>query len=379
MLTLHARLWHVVAAATVLTAAQAALAQEDPIPDPKPPTREEIAGMLEKALPSIIGSDNAGLVAKLLAPRLGKPLSQGFSAATATRRVFGTAQPTLTPDCAVLLTPTGDPDPGECTAYRGAEAGGKGYTRLSYSKHMGLGTVKLLKRPTDVSVTPAGLKPVQLPDADAYARATNFLTSAFGLPGEEIPVPPEDAKNPYPVRSLSLGYGDVGRSKGSTAIRKVVTIQRGLFVDLRDRTGKSVLPWVQAPGRAIVVLDDGGIRQATVLRWSELRPNPRTDAKLAKTRSALVEEMAEDLLHVNRAPIASLKAMIVITEARVSSASQGTFGYLLPAVRLSVSPVPSALLEDDQAKQYSTAGYLREYPLVGTLEDAADDEAGPAS
>lgn len=354
-----AKRWGALVALAAFAMPPAARAGDEPPPDPRPPSRSELVQQIDAALPGMIASANSELVDKLIHAKMGSPLSRSFDAAKAVKAIFGRTPPTFAPDCKQLFTPTGDVDTGACMATRGQRGGQGAFTRLGFSKHLGLGTIKYLKRSADGSVTPASLAPVKLTDSQAYAQALAFLQGTLGLPPEEVPQPPAGAKNPLPVRNLVLAWADKPGAGGSVAVQKVVLIQRGFFVDLKGSGGGRDLPWVQGPGQARVLLDDSGIQQAVIRGWQELRANPAVDPKNAKTRSELVDEIANDLLGENVVPIASMRFTIALT-----GVPAGSFGLLLPAVRMTASPVPADLSEAGQAEAVSTAGFVREYALV---------------
>lgn len=355
----RAKRWGALVTTACLGLPWVASAGDVPPTDPRPPSRAELVKQIGDWLPGLIGSSNSELVDKLINAKMGSPLSRSFDAAKAVKAVFGRTTPTYAPDCKQLFTPTGDIDPGECMATRGQRGGTGAFTRLSFSKHLGLGSIKYLKRPADGSVLPSNLKPVKLSDADAYAQALTFLQTNFGLPPEEIPQPPAGAKNPLPVKNLVLAWGDKPGTGGSVPVRKLVLVQRGFFVDIKGSGGQQDLPWVQGPGQARVLLDDTGIQQAVIRNWQELRANPAVDPKNAKSRSELIEEIADDLLGENVVPIETMRFTIVL-----SGTPAGSFGLLLPAVRMTAAPVPNDLGEAGQASAVSTAGFVREYALV---------------
>lgn len=349
-------------AVLLLMANRPVLAQEPPPPDPQPPTRDELVKLVDAVLPPVIGKDNSVLVKKLLGAKLGKPIREGFDLDTAVKAIFGKNRPTFASDCRRLYTPIGDPDPGECDASLGQASGAGAYTMLSYSKHLGLGTVKYLRRlpaPT-VDVDPATLKPVQIDKKTAYEKSVEFLVKVLGVPPEEIPQPPADAKNPYPVRHVLATWGSGDQRLGSVPIKQVIVVQRGLFVGIPSPgPGEPSLPWVQGPGRAVVVLDDTGIWQVKVNDWQELVPYPGVSEKDAKSRQELADEIADDLLNNGVALIDHVKSMVLI-----SAVPDGTRGLLLPAVRVTLSPVAKTLSEADQGKAWTSAGVVLEYPLV---------------
>lgn len=339
-------------------------ARDDPPDDPTPPSRDELMEDIAKALPEIIKEDNSELVGALLAARRGKPLSETFSQDAAIQAVFGGVRPRFSPGCKLLTTPTGDPDPGNCTASVGIQAGGGAYSRLVFAKNMGLGNVKYQRRSAARIIRPEDLKPVRLGDRDAYQKATDFLSQTFGLDLSEVPVPPDDAKNPYPVRQLVLGWNDDSGNKGSVVTHKLVMLRRGLKTEIRE------LPWVPAPGDAMVMLDDSGIEQAAIRNWMELREHPNISPGDAKSRSQLVEDIADELLPAVQSPIAILTTSIVL-----DAIPEGSRGLVLPAVRVLMSPVPRDLSEEEQEKLGpSSKGIIIVIPLVDIPEGAPGEE-----
>lgn len=327
---------------------------DDQRPDPKPPARGALSELVEAALPELIGDDNRGLVGQLREARLGTPLSQAFDPGKIIAELFEDPEPVYAPACEELRTEAGDPDPGSCSVSSGEVSGRGAFKELRFSKHMGLGTVTFQSREADRELQADELKPVGLSQEEAYQRATRQLVAIFDLPAEEIPEPPDNAKNRFPARNLAVGRGDQSGSKGQIPVKKVVSIQRGLYVGI-DR-----LPWIPAPGRATVVMDDEGASQIMIRNWQELRPHPQLLPENAKSRAELVEEIVEDLLTVNDAPVARMRSRIIFTALPAS-----TYGLMVPTLQVSVSPLPAELSEEQQAKvPTATAGYVREYSLV---------------
>lgn len=356
------RSWAAVAA-IALIGPQLSFAQEPP-DDPRPPSRDELVNLIGAALPDIIGDDNSALVETLMNPGLGAPIRESFDLAEAVRTLFGRALPTFASDCKRVTTPAGEPDPGNCTGARGDASGPGAYTQLSFSKHLGLGNLKYSQRSADTGLSPDDLVRVQMSDAEAYGQATAFLTETFGVPPEEIPQRPKGV--PPPVRDLVMAWADEQGAAGAVAIQKVVTIQRGLKVDIAE------LPWVRATGDAMVVMDDQEIQQAAVRNWVDLIPHPDVDPANAKSRSELTDEIVEDLLNVNKIPIDSMRSQIVL-----AGITNGVFSIkMLPSLLLSVAPVARDPEEAEQHMAWSTAGFLREYSLVNLVDRGEDEAAG---
>jgi hypothetical protein len=346
------------AAGLALAAAGGAQAQRA---DPDP-TLDQLVKLVGDAMPPIIGDSNVELVDKMLNVKLGKPLSQTFNFNTARAAVFGPRiTPNLSPDCPRISTPSGDPDQGECMAFVGDEKGDKAYRSLSYSKNLGLGNVRFLFRPDVVNLNPEDLKPVVTEDGEVYAKGLDWLGRNFGLPLEELP-PPPDART-LPVRSLTIGF-DPKVGADPVVVQKVVNLRRGL-----ELASPIVLPGTNlalthlpAPGGArIAFAADGSVVNASINHWVELRRNDKIAGRLAKGKSALVQEIAEDLFQSGGGSIDAVKILIGL-----SSASQGTFGWLLPAVQVQV------LLggRDAQPGTLTSTPYIREYSLVELEENA---------
>jgi len=324
------------------------------------PSLDRLLGLVGAALPPVIGDSNSGLVEALLSADLGTPLSKSFNFNTARGGTFGARiTPAFGPDCQRTGTPTGDPDQGECTATTGQEGGGEAFKSLSFSKNLGVGNIRYLSRPRVVDLKPGDLKPVKMSNPDAYGKAVEFLGKYLGLPTNEIPTPPNGEL--VPVKDLTIGF-DKGAGQAPVVVQKVVYLRRGLklkspFVDPQT---KRELTYVPAPGLARVAMDaDGQVTQAVISNWQELRRSDQVDPRNAKTRDQLVQEIARNLLAEGGGNVASLKILI-----GMSSEFRGTYGLLLPAVQVYVSPGG----RDTEPPGATTAGYVREFALV----DAAD-------
>jgi hypothetical protein len=160
------------------------------------------------------------------------------------------------------------------------------------------------------------------------------------------------------------GQSVQGENINPIVIQKLVRIPRGLRVDLPpDPTSGRSLPYVPAPGVAKVLFDANGMAGMMVEDWQELRTDPTLNAGNAKKRSDLVREIAEDLLADGGGRIANVSAHIVF-----GSDWRGTFGYLVPAVRVYVAPVVGTLNADQfdeiERGKIGTAGIVREYALI---------------
>ena len=379
MSKLSHRRWRGIAVLVLGAVAYAATAQEDPPEDPTPPSREEIMRMIDEALPSLIGDDNSGLVEQLLDARLGKPISENLDLDASLRAIFGRRRPALDPDCLRDTTASGDPSPDPCIATVGDAAGRGAYTEFSWSKNLGFGDLKFMRRLADGSVMPGEIKPVQMTDKEAYDAALNFLVGTMGVPPEEIPQAPDGANNPFLVRTLAIGGIDpTGRQEVIEAM-KMVQIPRALLVNLRDPTTGRELPYVPSTGEAYVLMNDEGIWQASVRKWREMVRSSRVDPRNAKSRDELIEEITDTIMDNSASPIVLLGVRLELqaVEPVRSAASQKVLWAMLPAVQISISPVARDPDEDEQHQAGpDTAGHTLDFSLVKLSDEqlgASDD------
>jgi hypothetical protein len=327
---------------------------------------DQITKFVDGALPPIIGSSNTELAKQLLAPPLAPPLSKTFSLPLASRAVFGRSQPAFAPDCSRAGTAVNEPDQGDCNAFIGTPDGPGQFTQLSFSKNLGVGNIRFVSRPAfNPNFVPGDLKPVTISDGAALDQAVAFLSGNFGLSKTEFPLPPAGVPNAAPfVSGLAVAGGSVtGEQVAPVVIQKLVQIPRGLLLNLQDTSGQ-VVPFVPAPGVAKILIDASGIVGGIVENWQELRVDPTLNPANAKTRSQLINEIAQDLLADGGARIANVSAHIVY-----SSDWRGTFGYLVPAVQVYVAPATGQLNVDQlgliESQKIGTAGIVREYALIG--------------
>lgn len=334
--------------------------------EPKPISLAELARLVGEALPPIIGDNNTDLVKKLSAAKLGAPLSKSFSLTKAQQAAFGRQRPNGAPDCSRLITSAGDLDVGSCVQTRGESGGTGAFAMLSFSKNLGVGNIKLLKRPAETELSPDKLKPVEISDAKAFETAVKFVSDSLGLPATEIPTPSPTAGR-YPVRSLAMGYGDE-KALGQVVIKKVVNLRRGLAIDpITDpKSGRSI-DRVLAPGHATVVLDDSGVQQVSVVDWRELVPNPKLDPAQAKTRDQLVKEISEDLFNEGIQEVSKLAILIGMRGGLPNpddpdSPTCPACVFMAPSVVVAISQVAK---DTGPVAGSSSSGVVKEYNLVG--------------
>jgi hypothetical protein len=152
-------------------------------------------------------------------------------------------------------------------------------------------------------------------------------------------------QTPFVGNLAVAGQSIQGEAVRPMVIQKLVSIPRGLRVDLQDPASGRSLPFVPAPGVAKVLFDASGIANVMLENWQELKVDPTLTARNAKSRNELITEIAQDLFADGGARIANVSAHIVY-----GSDWRGTFGYLVPAVRVYVAPA-SGNLNNDQLKQ----------------------------
>jgi hypothetical protein len=332
--------------------------------------------MVDGALPSLIGEDNSELVAQLLGAQMGTPISESFDPEEALATIFGRV-PKIPANCRLVVTKTGDPSPEPCVVKKGKAEGRGAYTEFSWSRNLGFGDLRYLRRVADRQLQPGDLKPVQMTDEEAYRMALDFLVETMGLPPEEIPMPPQDAQIPLPVRTLAIGGADPQGQRTLLPAMKMVQVPRGLLADLRDPVTGQALPYVPAPGEAYVLMNDEGIWQASVRQWRELERSPMVDPANAKSRSELIAEITDAILENETTPIHSLGVKIGIQagDPLLLPAVQKVRSAMLPAVQISISVAPRDASEEEQGRLGpSTAGQTHEFLLVHMQEGGLRDE-----
>ena len=329
-----------------------------------PPSRGEISRIVREMMPPVLKTDLPALVDNLLNVELGKPLNESFDPERAAAQVFGRLPRSPAPDCLRRGTPVGEADQADCVVSNGQEGGAGAYTRLSYSKNIGAGNIKFLRRGPVQDLDPSKLASVKTSDAQVDAGAREFLVSSFGLPPNELPVLPAGVRPP--VRQLTIGF-DKGSGIAPVVVQKTVHLRRSLKLPkpISIPGTNAQLTHITGPGSAMVALDDTGVVGAAVADWHALRRDPNISARNAKTTEDLIEEIADDIFEEGGGPIASMRFQIV-----VASDWRGSHGLLLPAVQVYVAPVARDPTEDQQRQMAggTTAGMVREYALVRRSE-----------
>jgi hypothetical protein len=330
---------------------------------------EQVSSIVDSALPPILAGDNSAIAAQMLDPPLAPPLRETFSSQAAMRALFEHDGHKGMPDCSPKGAKHDGSEDDECNVDVGSSHGNGAFRHLVFSKDLSTGNIRFLTRPAfNPNFVAADLKPVTMSDADALSRAVSLLTKGFGLSATEFALPPASLVAVRPngvVSSLTIrGSSDSGEAVAPTVIQKLVHIRRGLLVKLPSDANGHTQTFVPAPGEAKVVLDTTGVVGVMVEDWRELRLNPAANPKFAKSRQALVSEIAQDLVGDGGARIAHLSAHLVYgTDCRSAG-----FCYLVPSIRVTVAPA-TGLLDAGQFRQIvaeniGTAGFVREYALI---------------
>lgn len=354
----------VILAGLILAAANPAFAQKREFQ-----SKEDLAGFLRERMPDYLKSDDQlnGIVAQILKTPIAAPLRQTFDPNKALKTLIPDGTSVQSTDCRRTGTPGGERDPGDCTATIGDESGAGAFARFSYSKSIGFGNIKFVKRPPVPTQPPEPekLPAVKVADDVALQDAVKLLTETLGLPKEELPLPPAGAKGGLPVRSLNVQGAEDGKTGAAITIQKVVFLQRGFPLAKPIPSGQGTLTHIPGPGKAVVMYGADGLAGLAVQGWHELRADPDMSDSDTKSGAQLMEEIAEDLFNEGVRSAADIRLGILI-----GSDQRNQIGLLLPAVQVSVLPVPATLSEDEQRKLagQATAGIIREYSLVNRKE-----------
>ena len=211
-------------AGLVLAGAGAPLAQGAEFQSPR-----EIAAFLGERMPPFLKDE--ALRRRLVGDMLNvKPTRLAFDANAAIKLLTGDGSVLLSTDCRRPGTPVGERDPGDCTASIGDETGPGEFSRLSYSKSIGFGNIKFIKRPAVPTQLPdpEKLPSPKLGDREAYDAARKLLVD-LGLPLSELPDVPAGVPGGLPVRNLNV-QGGGEKPLAPITIRKVVFQQRGFLL-----------------------------------------------------------------------------------------------------------------------------------------------------
>lgn len=362
-----------VAAATF--AACAALATVAPITSDAQTAgdREVLRAAVLNALTPMLGSDSGEVVGRLMKVKIEGSISRNFNLAKVNQAAFGRNGGVAAADCRVATTPANEPDEGQCLLESGKRDDPNGaYTSLSFSKNIGQGNIKFIKRAaSNGSGDPVSVK---LSDADAYKKALEFA-DILGLPRSEIPLPPADAKVKFPVRTLVVGAGEKRGSDTKFEIQKVVSLPRALVVPgglFKDPATGNVLSHVLLPGNATFAVTDGGVQFARIDGWSDAQFDPKLDPSKAKSVSQLASEITDDLYNEGVRKVGRLSVLIALRRAYPNPDDPNpplcpVCGVLRPALKVLISQVGPGRIETSE-KSLAAPGLVREYDLVDQVE-----------
>jgi hypothetical protein len=339
---------------------------------------EELRSQIARAMPPVIGKNNSELASKLMNIQPGAPISRNFDPSKVSRLVFGRATPSRAPDCSATKTASGELDDSVCNISTGKADDLTGpYALLSFSKNIGYGDIKFIKRP---AFNPDGTNPppsVKKTDSQVYDEALKFLES-LGVPLSEIPKAPEGAKNPFPVRSLSAGATDGKAENGLLipAIQKVVDIPRAFEVPgglYTDPNSGVTLRHVVAPGSALVVIDDTGVQAAMVKGWADVQMDKRLNPQRAKTDQELIDEIAEDLYSEGVRKVSTLSILIGLRNGYPNPEDPDSptcpVCVLQPSIKVMVSHVDRDAFRPTEGQPFAAPGVIKEYDLIHASEE----------
>ena len=334
--------------------------------------QKTVAAALSRALPNGPGET----VSRLMNIRPDGAISRGFNPGRVAQATFGRGSPVPAPDCRQATTAQKEADEGDCTLDAGSRDDATGaYTMLSFSKNIGMGNIKFYRRPAFKPGSEDAPRPLRLSDEEAYKQALAFA-ELLGIPKSEIPQPPPGAKNPYPVRTLMAGIADEAGQQGKQfELQKVVVLPRAFNVPgglLRDAASGIQLNHAIAPGQAVIAVNDAGVQFARVDGWFDAQMDPKLDARLVKTASALVNEITEDLYNEGVRRVGSLSILIGLRKAYPNPDDPNpplcpVCGVMRPALKVIVSQAGPGHVESTE-KAFFAPGLVREYDLVQQTE-----------
>lgn len=337
--------------------------------------KDQIRAALRGQLIPMLGDSSKDVVDRLLTLRPEAQISKNFNLMRVYGEAFGRGSAVAAADCRVNVTPTGEPDGGNCLYEQGKrDDPTAAYAALSFSKNIGLGNVKFAKRPAFVPGGGTDPVPVRLTNAQAYQAAMKFIEAA-GVPRSEIPVAPAGALNALPVRSLVVGAGQQQGQTSRIEVQKVVTLQRAFYFAgglFRDATTGVVVQHAVAPGRAIVTVDDAGVNFVRIDGWADAQLDPKLNPQLAKSVAELIDEITDDLYNEGVRKVGTLSILIGLRQATPHPDDPNpplcpVCGVLRPALTVAVSQLGRSRAETSAAN-FAAPGIVREYDLVASTE-----------
>lgn len=334
--------------------------------------KELLRAAVLNALTPMLGSDSGEVVGRLMKVKIEGSISRNFVLANVSKVAFPRGG-VAAADCAVDKTRANEADETPCVYESGRRDDPNGaYTSLSFSKNIGQGNIKFIKRAaSNGSGDPVSVK---LSDADAYKKALEFA-DLLGLPKSEIPIPPADAKVKFPARTLVVGAGEKRGSDTKFEIQKVVSLPRALVVPgglFKDPATGIVLSHVLLPGNATFAITDGGVQFARIDGWSDAQLDPKLDPSKSKSVSQLASEITDDLYNEGVRKVGRLSVLIALRRAYPNPDDPNpplcpVCGVLRPALKVMISQVGPGKIETSE-KAPAAPGLVREYDLVDQVE-----------
>ncbi len=365
--------WITALLAAASTAALMPLAVQAQTQDPKEAIRAAVSG----ALRPLLGDSSAGVVERLATIQPEGALSRSFDVGRVTSAVFGRSATNVAPDCRTTSTSAKEPDTGLCVIDAGnRDADTAAYTMLAFSKNIGIGDVMFVRRPAFNPASDSLPADAKLSDNQAYEQALKFM-DLLGVPRSQIPLPPQGAKNPLPVRSLVAGAAQErgGANSSRVTIHKMVTLPRAFVVPgglLRDPATGVLLNHVIAPGGATLAVNDAGVQFARLDGWSDAQLDPKADPRRAKSTADLITEITDDLYGEGVRRVGTLSVLIALRKAMPNPDDPNpplcpACGVLRPALQVLVSQLGGGAVATSE-RSYSAPGLMREYDLVNPTE-----------
>jgi hypothetical protein len=368
LLSMPRRAAALAAAMTLLGAATTASAQTQP---PKDALRAAVSNAVLQA----IGDSPRETVMRVMQVKPDGAISKNFNLQKIVPATFGRAGAVSAPDCRTTVTQAGEPDPGLCILDQGKrDEPASAYTLLAFSKNLGAGNVRFIRRAAFLPGDTREPTAVKLSDDDAYKQALNFA-ELLGIPKSEIPIAPAGAKNPLPVRTLAVaGERDRG-SAPRIPIQKVVQIPRAFSLPLglmRTPLAGQPLTHVIAPGSATFVVDDRGVQMARIDGWSDAQLDPKLNPALSKTFNNLVNEIVDDMWNEGVRKAGRVSVHVALRRAYPNPDDPNpplcpVCGVLRPALKVLISQVGPDFVVTGE-KNFVAPGLVREYDLVEPTE-----------
>lgn len=334
--------------------------------------RERLERLIDQGLPPVIGEDNSQLVERMLAAKMGTPISRALQFDRLIEQTTGKEPTSMSSECRQLrsarATPTAS---GVCLVELGKENGEAAYRRLEIDPVLARGNLLYISRAELRELQPEDLKLMEAGDAEVYRQAIEFLQRGFGIDLVEIPRAPRGTDS-LQVSHLNIGFGHEERFDAlpPVTVQKAVHLRRGLAVEgITDPASGHTLTYLPAPGEATIAIDASGMVLAAVSDWQELQVDPRMKADQALSRKQLVAEIAEDLMGGRLVDLERISATLVL-----DSDWRDNKGYLLPAVEIQIRTVPRDMSQEEQKAMAGkgTAGSVRTYSLVQRRQEELD-------